>query len=159
MLNSEQGKRLEKSFIKVRELQKKIAEAKEDIPNAGPMDVAHALREWFDAAENDFVRLDVLHYAVSHMWCTVDSKISEKSADQVYREVSDKRALRSKEKSEVAELAAAAIEQVVATIKAMTFRQARLMAGAVGRLDLSRGTDEQLLGDVFSDDEIRSVTG
>ena len=185
MLNSVQNK-LNKGFIKTKDLQQKIFELRKDDPEIKPVDAAHALLAWFQEPDNEFIRLDVLKYAISHMWSTVGAKIDE---DAVRSVVTSKKAAASakpvaaptpaqkahvaklvsrvqavsavsqKRKQQVAEAADKAVEQIVSTLKLMTFKQARMLYGAMADLDLTRGSDDQLLGDVFTDAEIRSAVG
>lgn len=170
MLNNVQNK-LNKGFIKTKDLQQKIFELRKDDPEIKPVDAAHALLAWFQEPDNEFIRLDVLKYAISHMWGVVTSKIDEDAVRgaptperkaHVAKLVSQAQAVSSvsqKRKQQVAEAADKAVEQIVSTLKLMTFKQARMLYGAMADLDLTRGSDDQLLGDVFTDAEIRSAVG
>ena len=161
--------KLTKGFIKTQDLQQKIFELRKDDPEIKPVDAAHVLLAWFQEPDNEFIRLDVLKYAISHMWSTVTSKIDEDAVRgvptperqaHVAKLISQVQAVSSvsqKRKQQVTEAADKAVEQIVSTLKLMTFKQARMLHGATSKLDLSRGSDDQLLGDVFTDAEIRKV--
>lgn len=171
MLNRTADLKVNKGFIKTGDLQRKILGLRLENADLRPVDAAHALLAWFQEPDNEFVRLDILHYAISHMWGTVTSKIDE---DAVRGTPSPRRKARvaqlvqrassvaldaQQRKTKVAEAADQAIEQIVSTLKLMTFKQARLMWGATDKLDLFRGTDDQLLSDVYSEAELREAVG
>jgi hypothetical protein len=155
---------LDKGFIKAGDLQRQLAALRREQPDARPMDAAHALLQWFQEPDNEHVRLDVLYYAISHAWGTVTSKIEEapvevrRAAEQrIVASVQQNRATRSKKAAVVAEAVDEAIEQMFATLRSMTFKQARMVHGATAKLDLAKGKDDQRLGDVFTDAEIRAA--
>lgn len=158
MLNSAQTPdNLNKSFIKVGDLQRQITAIRREDPGARPIDAANALLGWFQDPDNEAIRLDVLHYAISHMWSVVAAKMEDASG--LFRRVEKNRAAKVKRKKATAKAVNDAMEQMVATLRHMTFKQARMLHGATAKLDLDRGSDDQRLGDVFSDDEIRSALG
>lgn len=169
MLNNEKSTHELKIYSKVNELQREILKLRMDDPEIKPVDAAHALLAWFQQPENEFVRLDVLKYAVSHIWKTITEKIDEdaiKGPPTPERQARVKKliayagavsSVSQKRKQQVAEAADKAVEQIVSTLKVMTFKQARMMQVATSKLDLSRGSDDQLLGDVFTEAEIRSA--
>lgn len=171
MLSRNTETKLNKGFIKTGDLQRKIFELRNDDPTMTPVDAAHALLRWFQKPENEFVRLDVLKYAISHMWGTVTNKIddnalrgpqtpqSQARVAALSQEAAANDLKRRQSKTQIAKAANKAVEQIVATLKLMTFDQARLMHGATSKLDLSRGRGDQLLGDVFTEDEIRKAVG
>lgn len=171
MLNKNTENKLNKGFIKTGDLQRKIFELRKDDQAIKPVDAAHALLAWFQEPGNEFVRFDVLNYAISHMWSTVTSKIDEDAVRgaptperqarvaALVKQVQAVTSVTRKRKQQVAEAADKAVEQIVSTLKLMTFKQARMMHGATAKLDLSRGSDDQMLGDVFTEDEIRKAVG
>lgn len=154
------SEKLNKGFIKTGDLQRQLAALRLQTPDIKPIDAANALLEWFQHPDHEFVRLDVLYYAITHSWSTVTSKIDDgrpAHAARVRSEVKRKRAAISKRKMAVSSAVDEAKEQMVATMKHMTFKQARMLHGATANLDLGRGSDDQRLGDVFSEAEIRSA--
>lgn len=169
MLSKEQNTHELKSYSKVNDLQHEVLKLRMDEPEIKPVDAAHALLKWFQKPDNEFVRLDVLKYAVSHIWKTTTEKLNEvalrdasnpKNKARVAALVNQAQVVTSvtqKRRRQITEAADKAVEQIVSTLKLMTFKQARLMHGATSKLDLSRGSDDQLLGDVFTEDEIRSA--
>ncbi len=162
MLNSALApENVNKGFLKVGDLQRQLVAIRNKNPDARPIDAANALLDWFQQPDNEFIRLDVLHYAISHMWGVVTSKMDDASVrfERVSKEARQKRVAQAKRKNVIKNAVDEAMEQMVATLSNMTFKQARMLHGATTRLDLQRGSDDQRLCDVFSDDEIRSAIG
>jgi hypothetical protein len=142
-----------KGFLKIGDLQRQIVAMRNKNPDVRPIDAANALLGWFDKPDNEFIRLDVLHYAISHMWGTVGAKMESAARPSRLQ----KRVEKAKRQATVAKAVDEAMEQMVATLKNMTFKQARMLHGATTNLDLAKGSDDQRLCDVFSDDDIRSA--
>jgi len=67
--------RVAKAYIKVGDLQRKLYEMRVDDPDVQPIDAAQALLTWFQEPENEYVRLDVLLYAIRHIWVVVSAKV------------------------------------------------------------------------------------
>jgi hypothetical protein len=148
-----------KAHIKLADLQRKIATARDLDLSATPLDVTNMLFDWFEQKDSVALRFDILHYAVTHMW----KNVAEKTATTSSAIAAEKRlyqhriALRERREAAISEAADKAVEQIVSTLKLMTFKQARMLHGATSKLDLSLGKDDELLGDVFTDAEIRSA--
>lgn len=159
MLNVITSEKVNKGFIKTGELQRQLTVLRAGNAELRPIDAANALLDWFQSPDNEFVRLDVLHYAISHLWGTVTSKLETPpvQATRISKEIVHKRVARDKRATTVAKAVDEAMEQMVATLKNMTFKQARALHGATANLDLGRGSDDQRLGDVFDDKEIRAA--
>jgi hypothetical protein len=160
MLNSALApENVNKGFLKVGDLQRQLVVVRNKNPDVRPIDAANALLGWFQLPDNEFIRLDVLHYAISHMWGTVTSKMEDAGVnfERVQKKAKIKQAAKVKRQATVAKAVDEAMEQMVATLKNMTFKQARMLHGATANLDLGKGSDDQRLGDVFSDDDIRSA--
>lgn len=160
MLNSLQPiDNLNKGFIKAGDLQRQLAVLRLKNPEIRPIDAANALLDWFQQPDNEFIRLDVLYYAISHTWGIVTEKMEAAPVhfENVRKQRKKRAAAKTKRAAVVAEAVDQAMEQMVATLKHLTFKQARMLHGAAAKLDLGRGADDQRLGDVFSDADIRSA--
>lgn len=151
--------KLNKGFIKTGDLQRQIAAFRAENSEMRPIDAANALLPWFQHPDNESVRFDVLHYAISHTWGTVTAKMEESpsSSARIMASLARKHAAKKSRKAAVTKAVDEAMEQMVATLRHMTFGQARMLSAAAAKLDLSRGSDDQRIGDIFTDDDLRAA--